>query len=114
MTKNEQEDKKKHVLLRFDPEDFRKLKRKKEQIGYKSWEEFILKNLLDMSDDEIKRKRLHELTYEYFLELEGLSGDDKYILELIRVLIIKLLEGNRAKAKKIAKNIYEELNKEEE
>ena len=111
-----EEEKKKYIQLALDPKTFRKLKKKKEEFGYKTWEDFILINLLGVSKDELKERKINETVYECFVEIEGFVDDNyKYYLELLRVAIIKLaLKEDIKEVRKILKMLDEELKKEEE
>lgn len=102
----------KHILLTLDNNIFLKLKEMKEKGGYKSWEDFVLNNLLKVSEDELKKKKIEQMKeklYEFYNEIEYLS-DYKYELELIRVITLQLLEDNILKARAITKELLQDLD----
>ena len=111
-----EEEKKKYIQLALDPKTFRKLKKKKEEFGYRTWEDFVLINLLGVSKEELKERKINETVYECFVEIEGFVDDSyKYYLELLRVATVKLaLQESKKEVRKILKMLDEELKKEDE
>jgi len=102
---------KKYILLKLDPRDFEELKSKKEKANFDSWEDFVIKNLLKMSDDDIKNRKINETVRSCFIELYE-PNNNKYLFELLRNLVVTMFQGNIVKASILAKILHEELSEQ--
>ena len=105
----------KNLLLRLEEEEYQKLKLLKEKGGFKSWEDFFLSliNADDSTLKEMKRNKLKEKLFEVFSEAQLVSRY-KSELELVRIIAVKLIDEDAAKAKESIQKLLKELEKVEE
>jgi len=103
---------KKHINLSLDPYIFAKLKEKKDKSNSKSWEDFIIVALLQLSEHDLHHIRLQQAKDEIndtFYHIETLSPEHKYEFELIRTLSLYLLHNNQDKALIIVQQLLDHL-----
>ena len=106
----------KSVLLKLDDEIHAKLSEIKKKEGYRSWEEFIISHILEYDESKLEQKKINELKeklYNDFLEAKILKEKYSNVLEIIRITIVKLLDGDKEKAREYLLKALDELSKYE-
>ena len=107
----------KSLLIRLEEDKYELIKKNKEKGGFKTWEEMLL-SLANVDDETLKHLRKNRLIknlLEIFDEARIVveNEHEKNALEMERVSIVQLLNGNKAKAKEFLKKALEELNIDE-
>ena len=103
---------KKHINLSLDPSVFLKLKERKEKAGSKTWEEFITSAILNLTDQDLDLIRLQQAKYELnytFYFVQAVAPNNKYPLELTRIIALSLLSGDLNKAQAVAQQLLDYL-----
>ena len=106
----------KSILLRLDENEYEKLKELKSQGGFKSWEDFFL-SLGNTDEDlltQMRKNKLKEKLFDVFAEAQVLSKKYQSELELVRVIAVKLLDGDNEKARELVQALLIKLSDEEE